>query len=182
MCIVVIDATSGITDQDKKIAGLAHEAGKGIVVCVNKWDAIEKETNTMKKFADRIKVEFPFMQYAPSIFISAMTGQRLDSVIETAKVVAENRSQRVPTGQLNSLIADAIMMKHPPSDKGKSLKIYYASQVGVRPPLFSFKVNSRDLMHFSYSRYLENRIRETFGFEGTSIKFVFREKGDKDDV
>ena len=182
VCIVVIDATSGITDQDKKIAGLAHEAGKGIVVCVNKWDAIEKETNTMKKFADRIKVEFPFMQYAPSIFISAMTGQRLDSVIETAKVVAENRSQRVPTGQLNSLIADAIMMKHPPSDKGKSLKIYYASQVGVRPPLFSFKVNSRDLMHFSYSRYLENRIRETFGFEGTSIKFVFREKGDKDDV
>lgn len=182
VCLMMIDAETGITDQDKKIAGLAHESGKGVVICVNKWDAIEKETGTMNEFKKRIKAEFPFMQYAPAIFISALTGQRLDQIIEMAKVVAENRAMRVPTGQLNSLIADAVMMKHPPSDKGKSLKIYYASQVGVKPPLFSFKINSRDLMHFSYSRYLENRIRDTFGFEGTSIKFVFREKGDKEDV
>lgn len=182
VCLMMLDAGSGISDQDKKIAGLAHEAGKGIVICVNKWDAIEKETGTMKEFQKRIAAEFPFMSYAPSIFISALTGKRLDSVLETARTVAENRSMRIPTGQLNSLISDAVMMKHPPSDKGKSLKIYYAAQIGVRPPLFSFKVNSRELMHFSYSRYLENRIRDTFGFEGTSIKFVFREKGDKEDV
>ena len=172
----------GISDQDKKIAGLAHEAGKGIVICVNKWDAIEKETNTMKEFKKRIEAEFPFMSYAPAIFISAKTGKRLGSVLETVKMVAENRSVRIPTGQLNSLISDAVMMKQPPSDKGKSLKIYYAAQIGIRPPLFSFKVNSRELMHFSYSRYLENRIRDTFGFEGTSIKFLFREKGEKEDV
>ena len=182
VCLLMMDATSGISDQDKRIAGLAHESGKGIVVCVNKWDALEKETNTMKEYRKRIAAEFPFMSYAPVIFISALTGQRLDSVLETVKTVSENRSVRIPTGQLNSLISDAVMMKHPPSDKGKSLKIYYATQIGIRPPLFSFKVNSRQLMHFSYSRYLENRIRETYGFEGTSIKFVFREKGDKEDV
>lgn len=182
VCLLMMDATSGISDQDKRIAGLAHESGKGIVVCVNKWDALEKETNTMKEYRKRIAAEFPFMSYAPVIFISALTGQRLGSVLETVKTVSENRSVRIPTGQLNSLISDAVMMKHPPSDKGKSLKIYYATQIGIRPPLFSFKVNSRQLMHFSYSRYLENRIRETYGFEGTSIKFVFREKGDKEDV
>ena len=182
VCLVMLDAGSGISDQDKKIAGLAHEAGKGIVICVNKWDAVEKETNTMKEFKKRIEAEFPFMSYAPAIFISAKTGKRLDSVLETVKMVAENRSVRIPTGQLNSLISDAVMMKQPPSDKGKSLKIYYAAQIGIRPPLFSFKVNSRELMHFSYSRYLENRIRDTFGFEGTSIKFLFREKGEKEDV
>ena len=182
VCLVMLDAGSGISDQDKKIAGLAHEAGKGIVICVNKWDAVEKETNTMKEFKKRIEAEFPFISYAPAIFISAKTGKRLGSVLETVKMVAENRSVRIPTGQLNSLISDAVMMKQPPSDKGKSLKIYYAAQIGIRPPLFSFKVNSRELMHFSYSRYLENRIRDTFGFEGTSIKFLFREKGEKEDV
>ena len=182
VCVMMLDAESGISDQDKKIAGLAHEAGKGIIICVNKWDAIEKETNTMKEFKKRIAAEFPFMSYAPSVFISAKTGKRLGNVLEMARKVAYNRSVRIPTGQLNSLIADAVMMKHPPSDKGKSLKIYYVAQIGIRPPLFSFKVNSRELMHFSYSRYLENRIRDTFGFEGTSIKFVFREKGDKEDV
>ena len=182
VCVMMLDAESGISDQDKKIAGLAHEAGKGIIICVNKWDAIEKETNTMKEFKKRIAAEFPFMSYAPSVFISAKTGKRLGNVLEMARKVAYNRSIRIPTGQLNSLIADAVMMKHPPSDKGKSLKIYYVAQIGIRPPLFSFKVNSRELMHFSYSRYLENRIRDTFGFEGTSIKFVFREKGDKEDV
>jgi len=144
-------------------------------------DLIEKETNTMNEFKKKIAAELTFMSYAPSVFISVLTGQRVDNVIAMAKYVAENRAMRVPTGQLNNLIADATMMKQPPSDKGKRLKIYYASQVGVKPPLFSFKINSRPLMHFSYARYLENKIREAFGFEGTSIKFVFREKGEKED-
>lgn len=178
VCLLMIDAVEGITDQDKKIAGIAHEAGKGIVVVVNKWDLIEKETNTMKEYQKEIAKELTFMSYAPSIFISVHTKQRLNNVIDMVKYVSEKRALRVPTGQLNSLIADATMMVAPPSDKGKRLKIYYATQVGVKPPLFSFKINSRELMHFSYARYLENKIREGFGFEGTSIKFVFREKGE----
>ena len=178
----MIDATEGITEQDKKIAGVAHEAGKGLVVVVNKWDLIEKDTHTMKNFQKEIDRELTFMSYAPSVFISVKDKLRVKNVIAMAKAVAENRAMRVPTGQLNSLISDAILMKQPPSDKGKRLKIYYATQVGVKPPLFSFKINSRPLMHFSYARYLENKIRESFGFEGTSIKFVFREKGEKDDV
>jgi len=182
VCLLMIDAQDGITEQDKKIAGIAHEAGKGIVIVVNKWDLIDKNTNTMNEFRKEIAAELTFMSYAPSIFVSVLTGQRIDSVIDTARRVAENRAMRVSTGQLNTLIADAMMMKQPPADKGKRLKIYYASQVGVKPPLFSFKVNSRALMHFSYSRYLENKIREAFMFEGTSIKFVFREKGEKEDV
>ena len=181
VCLLMIDAQEGVTEQDKKIAGIAHEAGKGIVVVVNKWDLIDKDTNTMKEFRNTIARELTFMSYAPSVFISALTGQRVDNVIAMAKYVAENRAMRVPTGQLNNLIADATMMKQPPSDKGKRLKIYYVTQVGVKPPLFSFKINSRPLMHFSYSRYLENKIREAFGFEGTSLKFVFREKGEKED-
>lgn len=182
VCLLMIDAQEGVTEQDKKIAGIAHEAGKGIVVVVNKWDLVEKETNTMNDFRKEIANELTFMSYAPVVFISALTGRRVDNVITMAKYVAENRAMRVPTGQLNSLINDAIMMKQPPSDKGRRLKIYYAAQVGVKPPLFSFKINSRPLMHFSYSRYLENKIREGFGFEGTSLKFVFREKGEKEDV
>lgn len=182
VCLLMIDAQEGVTEQDKKIAGIAHEAGKGVVVVVNKWDLVEKETNTMNDFRKKITNELTFMSYAPAVFISALTGQRVDNVIAMAKYVAENRAMRVPTGQLNSLINDAIMMKQPPSDKGRRLKIYYAAQVGVKPPLFSFKINSRPLMHFSYSRYLENKIREGFGFEGTSLKFVFREKGEKEDV
>ncbi len=182
VCMLMIDACEGITEQDKKIAGIAHEAGKGIVVVVNKWDLIDKDTNTMNDFRKEIARELTFMSYAPSVFISALTGQRVDNVISMAEYVAENRAMRVPTGQLNSLIADATMMKQPPSDKGKRLKIYYVTQVGVKPPLFSFKINSRQLMHFSYARYLENKIREAFGFEGSSIKFVFREKGEKEDV
>lgn len=181
VCLLVIDAAEGITDQDKKIAGVAHEAGKGIVVVVNKWDLIEKETNTMRDFRKLIEAEMQFMSYAPSVFISVKDKQRVFQVIEMAKYVAEKRAMRVPTGQLNSLIADATMMKQPPSDKGKRLKIYYVTQVGVKPPLFSFKINSRPLMHFSYSRYLENKIREVFGFEGTPLKFVFREKGEKEE-
>ncbi|HZK87814.1 MAG TPA: ribosome biogenesis GTPase Der [Anaerovoracaceae bacterium] len=180
VCLLMIDATEGVTEQDKKIAGIAHEAGKGMIVVVNKWDLVEKETNTMKEFQKDMANELQFMSYAPSVFISAVTKQRLTNVIDMAKVVAEKRAMRIPTGQLNSLIIDAVMMNPTPSDKGKHLKIYYATQVGVKPPLFSFQVNKRDLMHFSYARYLENKIRAAFGFEGTSIKFVFREKGEKD--
>jgi GTP-binding protein len=178
VCVLMIDARDGVTEQDKKIGGLAHEAGKGIVIVINKWDLIEKETGTLEEYREKVCAELPFMNYAPVVFISVKTGQRLMSVLETAAIVAENRSQRVSTGQLNSLIQDAMMMHNPPSDKGKRLKIYYAAQVSIRPPLFSFKVNRRDLMHFSYARYIENRIRENFGFDGTSIKFVFREKGE----
>ena len=180
VALLMIDAEEGITEQDKKIAGVAHEAGKGIVVVVNKWDLIEKDTNTMNEFRKEIEKEFIFMSYAPSIFISVKEHQRVKKVIELADYVSEARARRVPTGQLNSLIADAVMMKNPPSDKGKRLKIYYATQVGVKPPLFSFQINKRELMHFSYARYLENKIREGFGFEGTSIKFVFREKNEKE--
>ena len=135
----------------------------------------------MNEFRKHIARELTFMSYAPVVFISVLTGQRVNNVIKMAKYVAENRAMRVPTGRLNNLISDAIMMKQPPSDKGRRLKIYYVTQVGVKPPLFSFKVNSRPLMHFSYARYMENKIREAFGFEGTSIKFVFREKGEKED-
>ncbi len=180
VCMLVIDATEGITEQDKKIAGIAHEAGKGIIVVVNKWDLVKKETNTMRDYKREIESELLFMSYAPSVFISVLEKQRVFEVMKLAKYVAEKRALRIPTGQLNSLIDDAILMKQPPSDKGRRLKIYYATQVGVKPPLFSFQINSRELMHFSYARYLENKIRDSFGFEGTSIKFVFREKGDKE--
>lgn len=181
VALLMIDAAEGITEQDKKIAGVAHEAGKGIIVVVNKWDLIAKETNTMRDFKRKIEAEFPFMTYAPSVFISVKDHQRIDNVINMAKYVAETRAMRVPTGQLNALLQDAMMMKQPPSDKGRRLRIYYVTQVGIKPPLFSFKINSRPLMHFSYARYLENKIREGFGFDGTSIKFVFREKGEKED-
>lgn len=180
VCLVIIDATLGLTEQDKKICGLAHEAGKGIVIAVNKWDLIKKETNTMRDFENKIKSELLFASYAPIIFISAKDKIRLKELMKITARVAEIRAVRIATGELNSLITDAVMMKQPPSDKGKRLKIYYVTQVGVKPPLFSFQINKRELMHFSYSRYIENRIREVFGFEGTSIKFVFREKRDKD--
>ena len=180
VCMLVIDAVEGITEQDKKIAGIAHEAGKGIIVVVNKWDLIQKETNTMRDYRRVMESELQFMSYAPSVFISVLEKQRIFEVMKLAKYVAEKRSLRVPTGQLNSLLNDAILMKQPPSDKGRRLKIYYVTQVGVKPPLFSFQINDRELMHFSYARYLENKIRDSFGFEGTSIKFVFREKGEKD--
>lgn len=179
VCILMIDATEGVTEQDKKIAGIAHEAGKGLIITVNKWDLIEKETNTMKEYQKDIDKELAFMSYAPSVFISVLNKQRLNNVIDLVKYVSEKRALRIPTGQLNSLIADITMMNPPPSDKGRRLKIYYATQVGIKPPLFSFKINDRELMHFSYARYIENKIRESFGFEGTSIKFVFREKGEE---
>lgn len=180
VCLIMVDATEGITEQDKKIAGVAHEAGKGVVIVVNKWDLLKKETNTMKEFEKDIHNELLFMSYAPTIFISVKDNQRVFQVMELAKKVSEKRAMRISTGQLNALIQDAMMMNQPPADKGKRLKIYYGTQVGVKPPLFSFQVNRRDLVHFSYSRYLENKIRDAFGFEGTSIKFVFREKGEKE--
>ncbi|MBQ2148005.1 MAG: ribosome biogenesis GTPase Der, partial [Firmicutes bacterium] len=172
VALLVIDATEGVTEQDKKIAGIAHEAGKGIVVVVNKWDLVKKETNTMRDFERQVKGELVFMSYAPVLFTSALKGQRLPQVLQTARNVAEMRAMRVSTGQLNNLIQDAMMMNNPPSDKGRRLKIYYVTQVGVKPPLFSFQVNDRELMHFSYARYLENKIRDAYSFAGTSIKFV----------
>ncbi len=182
VALLVIDGTEGVTEQDKKIAGIAHEAGKGIIVVVNKWDIVHKETNTMRDMRNEIAGQLSFMNYAPVLFTSAIKGQRLDPVIDTAKAVSENRAMRVSTGQLNALIQDAMMMNNPPSDKGKRLKIYYVTQIGVKPPLFSFQVNDRELMHFSYSRYLENKIRDAYGFDGTSVKFVFREKGESDEI
>ena len=180
VALMVIDALEGLADQDKRIAGLAHEAGKGIIVVVNKWDLVAKETNTMRDMERRIKGELQFMSYAPVMFTSAIKGQRLLPVIDAARSVAENRAMRVGTGQLNSLISDAVMMNPTPVDKGKRLKIYYASQIGIKPPLFAFSVNDRELMHFSYARYLENKIREGYGFAGTSIKFVFRNRSEKE--
>ncbi len=180
VALMVIDATEGLADQDKRIVGLAHEAGKGIIVVVNKWDLVAKETNTMRDMEREIKGQLQFMSYAPVMFTSAVKGQRLLPVIDAARSVAENRAMRVGTGQLNSLIQDAVMMNPTPVDKGKRLKIYFAAQIGIKPPLFSFSVNDRELMHFSYARYLENKIREGYGFAGTSIKFVFRERSEKE--
>ncbi|MDR0570772.1 MAG: ribosome biogenesis GTPase Der [Clostridiales Family XIII bacterium] len=179
VCLLMLDAAEGVTEQDKRVAGMAHEAGKGIVIVVNKWDLIEKHTGTMNEFRKKLRAELVFLSYAPDVFISILERQRIKNVMEMAGRVAEIRALRVATGQLNSLLADAVMFKPPPSDKGKRLKIYYISQVGVKPPLFSLKVNDEKLVHFSYARYLENRIRDSFGFEGTSIKFVFRGKGEK---
>ena len=180
VCVMMIDAADGVTEQDKRIVGIAHEAGKGIVIAVNKWDLIEKETNTMKHFTEKVRDELPFLSYAPIIFISVKDNLRVRQVMERTAAVSQNCALRVPTGRLNSIIEDAVLMQQPPSDKGKHLKIYYVSQIGVKPPLFSFQINDRDLLHFSYSRYLENKIRAAFGFEGTSIKFVFREKHDNE--
>ena len=180
VCVLMIDAVEGVTEQDKKIGGMAHDAGKGVIIAVNKWDLIEKDNHTMSKFTQDVRRELSFMPYAKLLFISARTNQRLLNVLMEAKAVAEHRALRISTGKLNAILEDAMMMKQPPSDKGKQLKIYYATQVGVKPPLFSFQVNKRDLMHFSYSRYLENKLREAYDFSGTSVKFVFREKGEKD--
>ena len=176
VCLLMIDAAEGLTEQDKKIAGVAHEAGKGVVIAVNKWDLIVKETNTMRDFKRGIEADLQFMSYAPIIFISVAEKQRIDQVIDMAKYVAEIRAMRVPTGQLNSLIMDAVMMKQPPSDKGKRLKLFYITQVAVKPPTFVIFVNDRELMHFSYTRYLENKIREAFGFRGTGLRFLIRER------
>ena len=172
----MLDAVEGLTEQDKKIAGYAHEAGKGLLIVVNKWDLIEKETNTMRDYERKIKAELLFASYAPVVFTSVLNKQRIFDIIDRCARIADARSVRITTGRLNSIIEDAVMMRQPPSDKGRRLKIYYATQIGTKPPLFSFSINDRELMHFSYARYLENKIREAFDFEGTSIKFVWSER------
>ncbi len=179
VCAILIDAEVGFTDQDSKVAGLAHEAGKGCVIVVNKWDAIEKDQNTMAEFRKKLEKDFSFMSYAPFVFISAKTGQRIDRLFELIKHVANSNSMRIPTGMINDVLAQAVARVQPPTDKGKRLKIYYMTQASTRPPTFVCFVNSAELFHFSYQRYLENRIRETFGMEGTPIRFIIRERGDK---
>ena len=181
VAVIVIDATVGFTEQDSKVAGYAHEKGKACVVAVNKWDAIEKETNTMNDFQKKLQDDFSFMSYVPFVFISAKTGLRMDKLFDTIKFVAEQNSIRIPTGRLNDVLAYATQRVQPPSDKGRRLKIYYMTQVSTKPPTFVFFVNRADLYHFSYQRYIENQIRETFGLEGTPIVFKIRER-DKDDV
>ena len=176
ICILMIDAMEGITEQDKKIAGIAHEAGKGMMIVINKWDLVEKETNTIRDYERKVRSELLFASYAPILFTSVLQGRRIYDILRKAATIQEIRMRRITTGKLNNLIEDAVMMRQPPSDKGKRLKIYYAAQIGVAPPLFSFNINSRELMHFSYARYLENRLREAYDFEGTSVKFVYNEK------
>ena len=176
VCIIVIDATEGVTEQDAKIAGIAHERGKGIIIAVNKWDAIEKDDKTIYRHTEKIRQILSFMPYAEIIFISAKSGQRLNKIIELIDVVIANNSMRVATGVLNEIVTEAVAMQQPPSDKGKRLRIYYTTQVAVKPPTFVIFVNDKELMHFSYTRYLENRIRETFGFRGTALKFIIRER------
>ncbi|MCD8324802.1 MAG: ribosome biogenesis GTPase Der [Clostridiales bacterium] len=174
--ILVIDATEGVTEQDAKIAGIAHERGKGIIIAVNKWDAVEKDDKTMYRHTNRIRKVLSFMSYAEILFISAETGQRLSKIYEMIDMVIANNSMRIATGVLNEIIAEAVAMHEPPSDKGKRLRIYYATQASVKPPTFVLFVNDKSLMHFSYTRYLENQIRETFGFRGTALKFIIRER------
>ena len=176
ICILMIDAMEGITEQDKKIAGIAHEAGKGMMIVINKWDLVEKETNTMRDYERKVRAELLFASYAPILFTSVLQGRRIYDILRKAAAIQEIRMRRITTGKLNNLIEDAVMMRQPPSDKGKRLKIYYAAQIGVAPPLFSFNINSRELMHFSYARYLENRLREAYDFEGTSVKYVYNQK------
>lgn len=178
--LVVIDATEGVTEQDAKIAGIAHERGKGIIIVVNKWDAIEKSDKTMREYEGKVRQTLSFMPYAEIMFVSAETGQRLPKLYEMIEVVLENQTLRVATGVLNEIMAEAVAMQQPPSDKGKRLKLYYITQVAVKPPTFVIFVNDKELMHFSYTRYLENKIREAFGFKGTSLKFFIRERKEKD--
>lgn len=178
--IVVIDAVEGITEQDAKIAGIAHERGKGIIIAVNKWDAVEKDDKTIYKYTNKVREVLAYMPYAEIMFISAETGQRLPRLFDTIDMVLENRTLRIQTGVLNEIMTEAVAMQQPPSDKGKRLRLYYITQVAVKPPTFVIFVNDKELMHFSYTRYLENRIRNAFGFKGTSLKFVVRERKGKE--
>ena len=178
--LMVIDATEGVTEQDAKIAGIAHERGKGVIIVVNKWDAIEKNDKTMYEFEKDIRNTLSYMPYAEIMYVSAMTGQRLPKLYEMIDVVMENQTLRVATGVLNEIMTEAVALQQPPSDKGKRLKLYYITQVSVKPPTFVIFVNDKELMHFSYTRYLENKIREAFGFRGTSLKFFIRERKEKE--
>ena len=179
VCVIMIDATEGITEQDTKVAGLAHDAGCACILAVNKWDAVEKNDKTMQEFRKKLDTDFAFMSYAPKVFISAKTGQRIDKLFESIVMCFENTNRRITTGMLNELLAQATTRVQPPSDKGKRLKIFYMTQAGVKPPTFVFFCNDKELFHFSYQRYLENRIREAFGLEGTPVKIIIRERGDK---
>ena len=176
VCLIMIDATEGVTEQDAKIAGIAHDRGKGVIIVVNKWDAIEKNDKTIYKHTEDIRDVLSFMPYAEILFVSVKSGQRIGKIFETIDAVLENNSMRVATGVLNEIVAEAVAMQQPPSDKGKRLRIYYVTQVSVKPPTFVIFVNDKELMHFSYTRYLENRIRDTFGFRGTALKFIVRER------
>ena len=176
VAVLVIDAEEGITDQDTKIAGIAHERGKGMIIVVNKWDAIEKDDKTIYKFTKEIREKLSYMPYAELMFVSAKTGQRLPKLFETIDAVIENHSLRIATGVLNEIMAEAVALNQPPSDKGKRLKLFYITQVSVKPPTFVIFVNDKELMHFSYTRYIENKIREAFGFSGTPLKFIIRER------
>ena len=178
VCLLMIDATEGITEQDEKIAGIAHESGKGTIIVVNKWDLVEKDNNTVKAFTDKIRTALAYMPYAPIIFVSAKTGQRLPNIYKLIAHVQDQRNMRITTGMLNDILGEAMMRTQPPSDKGKRLKIYYMTQNAVAPPTFVLFCNSVELFHFSYQRYLENCLRETFGFEGTPIKMIIKQKGD----
>lgn len=178
IAVLVIDAVEGVTEQDAKIAGIAHEQGKGMIIAVNKWDAIEKNDKTIYQFRDKILNTLSFMPYAEMIFLSAKTGQRFPKLFDLIEAVIENHSLRIATGVLNEILMEAVAMQQPPSDKGKRLKIFYMTQVSVKPPTFVIFVNNKELMHFSYTRYLENKIREAFGFQGTPLRFIIRERKD----
>ena len=179
VCVILIDGTEGFTEQDSKVAGLAHEQGKACIIAVNKWDAVEKDSYTMDAMRKKLTEAFSFMSYAPIIFISAKTGQRLDTLFSKIVSVAQNHAQRVSTGMLNDMLAGATARVQPPTDKGKRLRIYYITQASIKPPTFVCFVNRADLFHFSYQRYLENQLREAFGLEGTPIRLVIRERGDR---
>ena len=178
--LVVIDATEGVTEQDAKIAGIAHERGKGIIIVVNKWDAIEKNDKTMREYESKVRQVLSFMPYAESMYVSAKSGQRLPKLFEKIDMVIQNQTLRVATGVLNEIMMEAVAMQQPPSDKGKRLKLFYITQVAVKPPTFVIFVNDKELMHFSYTRYLENKIRDAFGFKGTSLKFFIRQRKEKE--
>ena len=176
VCLIMIDATEGVTEQDEKIAGLAHEGGKGVIIVVNKWDLVEKENNTMEKYKKEVYNKLAYLSYAPIIFISTVTGQRVDKLFDMINEVDKQNSQRIPTGLLNDVLAEATTITQPPSDKGRRLKVYYMTQVSTRPPTFVIFVNSKELMHFSYVRYIENHLRKQFGFKGTPIHMIIRER------
>ncbi len=180
VCLIMLDAREGVTEQDTKIAGLAHEAGKASVIIVNKWDLVEKETGTMEKMRKQVMFDLSFMSYAPVLFISALTGQRVQRIYELINYVNDQSAMRITTGLLNNVLSDAQARVQPPTDKGRRLKIYYMTQTGIKPPNFVIFCNDRELFHFSYQRYIENQIRAVFGLEGTPVRIVIRQKGDKE--
>lgn len=177
--MLVIDATEGVTEQDAKIAGIAHDRGRGMIIVVNKWDAVEKDNHSVKEYTNKIRTTLSFLPYAEIMFVSAQTGQRLPKLFDSLELVIQNHSLRIATGVLNDILTEAVAMQQPPSDKGRRLKIFYMTQVSVKPPTFVIFVNDKQLMHFSYTRYLENKVREAFGFAGTPLKFIIRERKEK---